>query len=75
VCWYDIGERKLVGPDLILQIVEKAVKIKKYMTDAQDSQKKWADSKRRPLEFVVSDHVFLKISPTRGVISLATVGS
>jgi len=38
------------------------------MKAAQGRQKKWAGAKRRPLEFAVGDHVFLKISPTRGVI-------
>ena len=73
VCWDDIGERKLLEPDLILQIVEKVAKIK--MKAAQDRQKKWTDTKRRPLEFTIGDHVFLKISPTQGVIGLAVVGS
>ena len=49
VCWDDIGERKLLGLNLILQIVEKVAKIKKHMKAAQDRQKKWADTKRRPL--------------------------
>jgi len=42
----DIGERKLLDPDLILQIVEKVAKIKKHMKATQDRQKKWADTKR-----------------------------
>ena len=49
VCWDDIGERKLLGIDLILQTVEKVAKIKKYMKAAQDRQKKWVKAKRRPL--------------------------
>ena len=64
VYWDDIGERKLLGPDLILQTVEKVAKIKKHMKAAHDRQKKWVDAKRRPLEFAVGDHVFLRISPT-----------
>ena len=68
MCWNDIGERKLLDPDLILQTVEKVAKIKKHMKAAQDRQKKWDDTSRRPLEFAVGDHVVLKISPTRGVI-------
>ena len=44
------------------------------MRTAQDRQKKWADTHRRRLEFEVSDHVFLKISPTRGVIRFGTRG-
>jgi len=74
VCWDNIGERKLLGPDLILQTLEKVAKIKKHMKTAQDRQKKWVNSKRRPLEFVVGDHVFLKISPTRGVIRFGYSG-
>jgi len=49
-------------------------KIKKHMKAAQDRQKKWADAKRRPLEFAVGDHVFLKISTTRGVIRFGCTG-
>ena len=59
MCWDDIGKRKLLGADLILKIVEKVAKIKKHMKVTQDCQKKWADTKRRPLEFVGGDHIFL----------------
>ena len=74
LCWDDIGERKLSGLDLILQIVKKVAKIKKHMKATQDRQKKWVDAKRRPLEFAVGDHVFIKISPTRGVIRFSCSG-
>ena len=57
-----------------MQIVEKVAKIKKHMKAAQDRQKKWVDAKRRPLEFAVGDHVFLKILPTRGVIRFGCSG-
>ena len=38
------------------------------MKEAQDRQKSNADLHRRNLEFEVGDHVFLKISPVRGVM-------
>jgi len=60
LCWDDIGERKLFGSDLILQIVGKVAKIRKHMKVAQDRQKKWADAKKKPLEFAVGDYVFLR---------------
>ena len=44
------------------------------MKVAQDRQKKWVDAKRRPLEFAVGNHVFLKISQTRGVIRFGCSG-
>ncbi|XP_074296964.1 uncharacterized protein LOC141627631 [Silene latifolia] len=37
------------------------------MKAAQDRQKSYADVRRRPLEFEVSDLVFLKVSPMKGV--------
>jgi hypothetical protein len=38
------------------------------MSAAQSRQKSYADNRRRPLEFKVGDHVFLKVSPMRGVM-------
>jgi hypothetical protein len=38
------------------------------MSIAQNRQKSYADNQRRPLEFEVGDHVFLKVSPMRGVM-------
>ena len=57
-----------------MQTVERVAKIRKHMKAAQDHQKKWVDAKRRPLEFAVGDHVFLKISSTRGVIRFSCSG-
>ena len=35
---------------------------------AQSRQKRYADVRRRPLEFEVGDHVFLKVMSKRGVV-------
>ena len=56
----DIGERKVLGPELIVQTMDKVAQIIKHMKAAQDRQRSWADSSRRPLEFAVGDHVFLR---------------
>ena len=42
--------------------------IRKRLLTAQSRQKSYADVRRRPLEFKVGDHVFLKVMPKRGVI-------
>jgi hypothetical protein len=34
---------------------------------AQTRQKSYVDNQRRPLEFEVGDHVYLKVSPLRGM--------
>jgi hypothetical protein len=42
--------------------------IMERMSVAQSWQKSYADNRRRPLEFIVGDWFFLKISPMRGVM-------
>jgi hypothetical protein len=37
------------------------------MAAAQARQKSYADKRRKPIEFEVGDHVYLKVSPMRGV--------
>jgi hypothetical protein len=37
------------------------------MTVAQARQKSYADKRRKPIEFEVGDHVYLKVSPMHGV--------
>ena len=44
------------------------------MKQAQDRQKSWADIRRKDIEFQVGDHVFLKVSPTRGVVRFTKRG-
>ena len=41
--------------------------IRKRLLAAQSRQKSYADKRRRPLEFEVGDHVFLKVSPATGI--------
>ena len=44
------------------------------MKAAQDRYKSYADKRRRPLEFQVGDHVFLRVSPTKGVVRFGVRG-
>ena len=41
---------------------------------AQSRQKSYVDVRRRPLEFEVGDHVFLKVMPKRGVVRFGKRG-
>ncbi|TYJ96975.1 DNA/RNA polymerases superfamily protein [Cucumis melo var. makuwa] len=68
VFWNEVGEGKLVGPELV-QITTNNIKlIRENLRIAQDRQKSYADKRRRNLEFQVGDQVFLKLSPWRDVI-------
>lgn len=74
VCWTDVGERKILGPELVQQTTEKVQMIREHLRIAQSRQKSYADNRRRELEFQVGDHVFLKVSPTRGVVRFGVRG-
>ncbi|KAL4032966.1 hypothetical protein IC575_006049 [Cucumis melo] len=74
VWWNEVGERKLVGPELV-QITTNNIKlIRENLRKAQDRQKSYADKRRRNLEFQVGDQVFLKLFPWRGVIRFGRKG-
>ena len=64
----EVGESFITGPDLIRDTFEKVSLIRQHLLTAQIQQKSYADVRRRPLEFKVKDHVFLKVMPKRGVV-------
>ncbi|GKA62759.1 putative reverse transcriptase domain-containing protein [Tanacetum coccineum] len=68
VCWTEVGEAQILGPELIQETTEKIVQIKQRMQAARDRQKSYADLKRKPMEFQVGDKVMLKVSPWKGVV-------
>ncbi|GJU07920.1 putative reverse transcriptase domain-containing protein [Tanacetum coccineum] len=74
VCWAEVGEAQLTGPELIQETTEKIVLIKQKMQAAQDRQKSYADRKRKPMEFEIGDRVMLKVSPWKGVVRFGKRG-
>ncbi|GKE51289.1 putative reverse transcriptase domain-containing protein [Tanacetum coccineum] len=61
VCWAEVGEAQLTGPEMIQEMMEKIVLIKQRIQAAQDRRKSYADLKRKPMEFEVGDRVMLKV--------------
>ena len=53
---------------------EKIQLIQQRLKAAQDRQKSYADNRRKDLAFQVGEHVFLKVSPTKGVIRFGKQG-
>jgi hypothetical protein len=72
--WDEVGERKLLGPELVQLTAEKVKVIRDKMATAQSRQKSYADNRRRDLEFEVGDHVFLKVSPWKRVMRFGKKG-
>nr|GEY64988.1 putative nucleotidyltransferase, ribonuclease H [Tanacetum cinerariifolium] len=65
--WDQVGERVIEGPEMIEVTNVKVVVAKEKLKEARTRQKSYADKHRRSLEFQPGDHVFMKVSPTRGV--------
>jgi hypothetical protein len=59
--------RQFFGPALIQEAGEQVRIIRENLRVAQTRQKSYADNRRRPLEFEEGDHVYLKVSPLRGM--------
>ena len=58
LCWTEVGESSITGPDLIRDTSEKVSLIRKRLITAQSQQRSYAEVRRRPLEFEVGDHIF-----------------
>ena len=65
--WSEVGERLALGPDVLQEAEDKVRIARERLLTAQSRQRSYADRRRRDLEFQVGDHVFLKVSPTRGI--------
>jgi hypothetical protein len=52
---------------LVKETEEKVQRIQHNLREAQARQKNYADKQRQPLIFQVGDHVYLKVSPMKGV--------
>lgn len=74
IVFRDVGERKLLGPKVIQQTSEKFVVIRNHLSATQNWQKSYVNTRRRKLEFEVGDHVFPRMSPTKGVTRFGVYG-
>ncbi|XP_043699989.1 uncharacterized protein LOC122650659 [Telopea speciosissima] len=72
--WDKVGERRILGPELIQATCEKVDLIRERIKAAQSRQKGYTDQRRKDLEFLIGDKVFLKVSPTKGVMRFSKKG-
>nr|GEU31568.1 putative reverse transcriptase domain-containing protein [Tanacetum cinerariifolium] len=61
ICWAEVGDAQLTGPEIIHETTKKIIQIKKRIQAARDRQKIYADRRRKPLEFQFGDKAMLKI--------------
>ncbi|GKF44497.1 putative reverse transcriptase domain-containing protein [Tanacetum coccineum] len=76
ICWAEVRDVQLTGPEIIHETTEKIVQIRltTCLQAARDRQRSYANVRRKPLEFQVGDHVMLKVSPQKGVIRFGKRG-
>nr|GFA50235.1 putative reverse transcriptase domain-containing protein [Tanacetum cinerariifolium] len=74
VCWNEVGEFHLTGPEIVQETTKKIVQIKQRIQAARDRQKSYVDLKRKSMEFQVEDRVMLKVSPWKGVVPVPLDG-
>jgi co-chaperonin GroES (HSP10) len=65
--WSESGERVIFSPDIVIEVEEKVKQIQANILAAQSRQKSYTDKRHIPLEFKVGDHVYLQVSPMKGV--------
>nr|GEV67000.1 hypothetical protein [Tanacetum cinerariifolium] len=70
VCWSEVGDSQLTGPELIRDTPEKIVQIKKRLLDARSRQKSYADKRLKPLEFKVGDMILARVGPVAYTLEL-----
>jgi hypothetical protein len=67
VWWYEVGERRLMDPELIQTTSDLIKVIRNKLQIVQSRPKNYTDKRRRNLEFSMDDNVFLKVSLTKGI--------
>ncbi|GJW07528.1 putative reverse transcriptase domain-containing protein [Tanacetum coccineum] len=68
ICWSEVGDSQLTGPEMIRETTKKIVQIKNRLLTDRSRQKSYADRRTKPLEFEIDDMVLLKVSPWKGVV-------
>jgi hypothetical protein len=65
--WIEPGEKVIFGPDLIDEAEVTVHRIQENLKATRSRQESYANKRCRPLEFEVGNHVYLRISPMKGV--------
>jgi hypothetical protein len=62
-----MGENVIFGPDLVEEAKATIRRIQDNLKASKSCQETYANKRHGPLEFEVGDHVYLRVSPMKGV--------
>ncbi|XP_043705439.1 uncharacterized protein LOC122655300 [Telopea speciosissima] len=72
--WDEVGERCILGPELIQKTCEKVDLIKEKIKATQSRQKSYVDRRRQHIQFKAGEKAFLKMSPIKGGVRFGKRG-
>jgi hypothetical protein len=65
--WIEPGEKVIFGSDIIEEAETIVCRVQDNLKAAKSCQETYANKRHRPLEFEVRNHVYLRVSPMKGV--------
>jgi hypothetical protein len=65
--WIELGEKVIFSSNIVEEAEARVCHIQDNLKAAKSCQETYAHKRRRPLEFGVGDHVYLRVSPMKGV--------
>ncbi|CAN6679304.1 unnamed protein product [Malus baccata var. baccata] len=68
LCWSEVGERVLVGPEIVEETTQNIQAIRSNLKAAEDRQKSLADRHATDRMYNIGDWVFLKLLPWKGIL-------
>ena len=74
LCWTELNEKKVIGPNLIQETEEKVKRSREGLKIANDRPKSYADMKRKDIRYEIGEKVFLKVSPWKKVMRFGKKG-
>jgi hypothetical protein len=72
--WIEPGEKAIFGPDIVVEAEATVRRIQENLKVTKLRQESYTNKRRRPLQFEAGDHVYLKVSPMKGVMRFGVTG-